>query len=101
MRPDPKFSVGEAVIVRSKFNPGYNSDFSIVTEVRLSTPYHQHLNGCFWAYKVHNIIINKKPGYTDSFGELSLHPIPKEENNGIDAQQYIKDLCTRSPEVVA
>jgi len=97
MRPEPKFCIGESVMVRSQSSPQKNRDFGIVIEAKYG--YFRDVSdndiGIRWSYKLHND--------TDAhyWNEVALRPIPKEEPNGIDAEQYIKDLCTRSPEVVA
>lgn len=84
---NPKFSVGEAVMIRSEFAPEQNCDFAIITFCRdhkglniLDQPY----DG--WVYDTHNNRDNHP------WCESSLRPIPPEKHNGICASEYIKNL---------
>jgi len=88
---NPKFKLDQAVMIRSALAPEYNSDFSIVTHVKRVTCLSDLEDGLLWSYSVHNRD-PKRPGFTCLFREDSLHPIPPEESNGIDAIEYIKNL---------
>ena len=85
---NPKFKLGEAVMIRSKIAPDLNTDFAIITVVEFKTCYsiNNGLTSTGWKYKT-----NKD---TNSYywNELCLKPIPPEESNGIDAIEYIKNL---------
>lgn len=86
----PKFSVGEAVMIRSRYRPEYDCDFAIVTARSHSDDPFSGFEHGGWHYKT-----SKDPAWSHKFWYLeeSLRPIPKEKPNGIDAKQYIKDLC--------
>ena len=89
MKPEPKFKVGQAVMVRSERFPQQNSDFSIVLKQRYSIPVHGG-----WGYLLNNRNDVFEEGgiiYGPEFLEESLRPIPPEEHNGIDAFEFIKD----------
>jgi hypothetical protein len=87
---NPKFSVGEAVMVRSIEAPALNSDFSIITDI-FEDPFNVGVS----AYFVHNrkFIRDQDDQDAQDCGvcESALRPIPPEKQNGIDASEWIKD----------
>lgn len=88
---DPLYSIGQAVMIRSKSRPEVNCDFSIVT-FRKHGSSRNTMTGkvtTAWLYKTHNT--TDQPEKTFWY-ESALRPIPPEEHNGIDAMEYIKDL---------
>lgn len=88
MKPEPKFKVGQAVMIRGIGDTSFDSDFSIITYCQYDVK-HGHTE---WSYGVHN----RDPSseiYTDRFWEVCLRPIPPEEHTGECAKDYIKNLC--------
>lgn len=84
---NPKFSVGEAVMVRTKAFPEMNCDFAIIVSQRSAIKEVTMLGNIYsgWLYVMHN-------NGDGEFMEASLRPIPPEKHNGIDASEYIKNL---------
>lgn len=86
---DPKFKVGEAVMVRCQMSPEINTDFCVINDHEL-LPMGAKINGRELIFDVHMYrLLIKEVKWID---QCYLHPIPKEESNGIDASEYIKDL---------
>ena len=89
MRPEPKFSVGEAVMIRSKYKPEFNANHAVIMSVNFYNRCKCMNTGIItsgWIYKT-----NKDPNQY-GWGVESLRPIPREKLNGICALEWIKDL---------
>lgn len=86
-RPEPKFSVGEAVMIRCRLNKEFNTNHSVVIE-RMYRKRRNPISGVLcqeWDYK----LSTTKYRWVD---ESAIRPIPKDKPNGIDALEWIKDL---------
>lgn len=89
---DPKFSVGEAVMLRSRDFPQENIDFTVVMDF---APKGEAYKGVLGGEEFH--FIAEWNYYLLSHNEMwrsepDLRPIPKEEPNGIDAFEFIQSL---------
>tara|TARA_R110002096_G_scaffold327284_3_gene521266 strand:+ start:1175 stop:1447 length:273 start_codon:yes stop_codon:yes gene_type:complete len=81
-RPEPKFAVGEAVMIRSIQRPYMNVNYTKVSKVFWFESNFNPIEG--WAYFTEESC--PKSGWM----EQALRSIPKEEQNGIDAYEFIK-----------
>lgn len=87
--PEPKYTVGEAVIFRYPENPKLNHVSRVVSFDGFNKgdvfSNGQKFNRDTVVYMLSTMPNKPVP-------ELYLHPIPKEQQNGIDAYEFIKDL---------
>lgn len=86
---DPKFSVGEAVMLRSVDSPELNCNFAICVSRRFGN-WNDVLTGRIytgWAY-----VLDRNMCDSGYWQESALRPIPKEKPNGIDAFEFINSL---------
>jgi hypothetical protein len=91
MRPEPKFRVGEAVMVRSINHIDENRDFAIVVERIYEEMPVDSIDGyseTAWSYKLHNDIDR------NYWGESALRPLPPEKGTTWDE-------CVWQPKEVA
>jgi hypothetical protein len=76
---NPKFSVGDAVMLRSVAVPRLNCNFIIIEDINFrETPSTNSPRG--WTYKLQGINLSHIPfGYNEYFQETSIRPIPQEK----------------------
>jgi len=93
-RPEPKFSVGEAVMIRCKRQPSLNFDFARVVDVfNLNAGEVFHVGVFRYSVAMDAILYLVDAGGENIYLEDQLRPIPREKPNGIDALEWIKDRC--------
>jgi len=92
-RPEPKFSVGEAVMIRVKDQPSLNHNYAKVVDImNLKNGEDFSLKGEIFLARRDVILYLLEAGSDRLCCEEELRQIPKEKPNGIDALEWIKDL---------
>ena len=95
MRPEPKFSVGEAVMIRHEARPNLNCNFTVIIKEPIFMP----KGSLYICDGVRDTVMDRDRWFyfvnsnENGLPEYALRPIPKEKPNGIDALEWIRDLC--------
>jgi hypothetical protein len=90
-RPEPKFSVGEAVMIRHKQRPHLNCNFAKIEAVYFISKGQLYiLDGVRDTECDCDLWVYFTSAHESGIPEYALQPIPKEEQNGIDAYEFIK-----------
>ena len=90
-RPEPKYSEGELVLIRIKDEPSLNFNYAKVVDVmNLKVGEEFRMKGEIFSARKDVILYLLEADSDRLCREEELRPIPKKQQSGIDAYEFIK-----------